>query len=314
MNIALEPDYGSLSSRAIRKIIKELQKFPENATHAAIAAGYKQRGSETLDEKTSRELLEKLEPLKKGTLRNPVVEKVLNQLITLVNELIASDEFGRPDEIRIELARDLKSGAKERKRKEVAINKARKENEAIRDILTNEFGIKRPSRRDVFRYRCWVEQKHQCLYTGEPLPQDAIINGEEYDLDHIIPRSRMFNDSFANLVLVKRSANQEKDNQTAHDYMAGKGKEALDTFLVRVKSLYDEGSRRKAGQNLKPVSARRKHFPLMKGKDIPQDFIERQLRESQYIVKEAMHLLRQVSREVTTQPTQETTCVTTGTY
>lgn len=300
MRIKLEDDYGSLSSRAIKRILKAFNEFPENAAHGVLMAGYKSSDSETQEERATRELLDQLPHLKKGELRNPVVEKVLNQLITLVNEIIASDEFGRPHEIRIELARDLKSGAKERKRKEQAINKARKENEEIRDILSKEFGIKRPSRQDIFRHRCWIEQKHQCLYSGDPIPRSKLFSDAEYDLDHIIPRARMYDDSFANRVLVKTSENRTKSDATAFDFMSGKGDSKLNEYKVRVKSLYDEGTGRKSGELQKPGIGRAKRdFLLMPANEIPQDFIDRQLRESQYIVKAAMKLLKQVCREVT---------------
>ena len=46
-------------------------------------------------------------------MRNPIVEKILNQMVNVVNEVI--DVYGKPDEIRIELARELKKSANERK-------------------------------------------------------------------------------------------------------------------------------------------------------------------------------------------------------
>ncbi len=42
---------------------------------------------------------------------------------------------------------------------------------------------------------------------------------DKYDIDHIIPQSRFFDDSFSNKVLVPRGANQDKDNYTAIDYI-----------------------------------------------------------------------------------------------
>lgn len=297
MAIKLESDYGALSSRAIRKILKEFKNFPENASHGVKAAGYEHSDSETLDERAKRELLDKLTHIPKGKLRNPVVEKVLNQLISVMNAILEHPELGRPDEIRVELARELKSSAKNRKRMEEGMRKANRENDSIRELLTNEFGIRKPTRRDITRYRSWIDQGQQCLYSGEPIPRNLLFAGEHYELDHIIPRARMFNDSRANLVLVKSQENKEKGDRTALDFMISKGPKQHEQYLSRVAGLYDDGKFRKGLS--RGIGMAKRDFLLMATKDIPQDFIDRQLRESQYIVKEALGILKGVCRNVT---------------
>lgn len=297
MAIKLEPDYGGLSARAMRRILKEFIHFPENATHGVIAAGYKPTDTETLEERDKRELKSKLEHLKKGALRNPVVEKVLNQLVSITNAILEHPDMGRPDEIRVELARELKNNAKKRKSIEEGIRKANRENDEIREVLRSDFGIKKPSRRDIIRYRCWLEQGHRCLYSGEMIPRNLLFAGEAYELDHIIPRARMYNDSRANLVIVKSSENKAKDAMTAHDYMKAKGDEIYKQYLSRVKGLYEDGKTKKG---LNPgINWSKREFLMMPAKDIPNDFIDRQLRESQYIVKASMTLLRDVCKNVT---------------
>ncbi|WP_394364234.1 type II CRISPR RNA-guided endonuclease Cas9, partial [Formosa algae] len=104
-NINLQPDYGSLSAKAIRKITPHLQDGNEYSKACALA-GYNHSNSITKEENLKRELKDKLELLSKNSLRNPVVEKILNQLVNVVNQII--DSYGKPDEIRIELARELK--------------------------------------------------------------------------------------------------------------------------------------------------------------------------------------------------------------
>lgn len=300
MNIRLESDYGALSARAIKRIIPELLKFPKDATKAIENAGYKFTDSETKEERESRELKDRIEHLKKGALRNPVVEKVLNQLVTLVNAIYAHPELPNPDEIRVELARELKSGAKERRRAELGMARAAKDNDRIRELLQTEFGIPYPGRRDILRYRFWEEQDMRCVYSGDVIPRNKLFVGEEYELDHIIPRARLFNDSNSNLVLVKSSENKDKSDMTAADYMKSKGEKAFEEYLVRVKNLYDKGAKKKAGERGSGINKGKRNFLIMKKEEIPQDFIERQLRESQYIVKEAVKLLKEVCRDVTT--------------
>lgn len=298
MVIRLEPDYGSLSSRAMRRILKEFRNFPENAAHGVMAAGYDHSDSETKEQREQRVLDNQLKHIKKGALRNPVVEKVLNQLITLTNAILEHPELGRPDEIRVELARELKSSAKQRKKMVDGIRRATEDNDEIRELLKSEFGIKKPTRRDIIRYNCWVEQGQQCVYSGDAIGRSQLFAGELFELDHIIPRARMFNDSKANLVLVKSSENKAKSDQTAHDFMKSKGDEAFRQYLSRVTGLYEAGKSRQKGVN-KGIRKGKRDFLMMAAKDIPEDFIERQLRESQYIVKEAIGVLRSICRNVT---------------
>ncbi|MFX8644991.1 hypothetical protein ABTM18_19705, partial [Acinetobacter baumannii] len=53
-----------------------------------------------------------LKNIQRGTLRNPAVEKILNQVINVVKDIYTT--YGEPNEIRIELARELKQNAEER--------------------------------------------------------------------------------------------------------------------------------------------------------------------------------------------------------
>lgn len=298
MSIRLEPDYGSLSSRAMRKIVKEFKKFPENAAYGVIAAGYKHSDSETIEFREQRELLDSLEQIKKGTLRNPVVEKVLNQLISLTNAILVHPELGHPDEIRVELARELKSNAKQRKRMLDGMRKATDENAEISELLKNEFDIKKPTRRDIIRYTCWIEQGQQCLYSGETIARSQLFAGELLELDHIIPRARMYNDSKANLVLVKSAENKAKSDQTAYDFMQTKGDIVFRQYLSRVTTLYEAGKSRQKGIS-KGIRSGKRDFLMMTAKEIPTDFIDRQLKETQYIVKAAIGVLRGICRNVT---------------
>ena len=111
VNVVFKDDYGSLSTRAIRKILPYLKEGNDYSQSCSLA-GYNHSHSITKEENEKRELKEVLDLLPKNSLRNPVVEKILNQLVNVVNALI--NEYGRPDEIRIELARELKKSAKER--------------------------------------------------------------------------------------------------------------------------------------------------------------------------------------------------------
>ena len=152
-NLNFQQDYGSLSTKAIRKILPYLiaghpfsKNDKENDIISATAmAGYNHSSSQTKEENEKRLLKDKMEILPKNSLRNPVVEKILNQMVNVVNSIIADPSLGKPDEIRIELARELKKNAKEREEMTASINRAKGDHDDIRKKIIEDFGIKNPS-------------------------------------------------------------------------------------------------------------------------------------------------------------------------
>ena len=105
-DVVFEDDYSNLSVKAMRNILPHLQAG-NDYSQACEAAGYKHsRRSLTKDELEEKVYKDKLELLPKNSLRNPVVEKILNQMINVINTIVT--EYGKPDEIRIEMARELK--------------------------------------------------------------------------------------------------------------------------------------------------------------------------------------------------------------
>lgn len=285
--IGFSQDYGSLSSKAMRKISTFIKEH--NYSDACNLAGYNHsKNSLTKEQLENRVLKAQLEILPKNSLRNPVVEKILNQMINLVNEV--SVEYGRPDEIRIELARELKNNAEERANMTSEIGKATLLHQKYAEILKREFKIPVPSRNDIIKYKLYLELAHngfKDLYTDTSIKKTLLFTNE-YDIDHIIPQSRFFDDSFSNKVLVPRGANLEKGNFTAFDYLEIKGKERLEKFLNLIKELYDKGGITKA-----------KYEKLQKkGVDIGDGFIERDLRNTQYIAKKAKEILFEITNSV----------------
>ncbi len=210
-------------------------------------------------------------------------------MINVVNASI--EAYGKPDEIRIELARELKKSAKEREDATAAISKTTAEHEAYRAILRKEFGLTNVSRNDIIRYKLYKELEftgYKTLYSGTYISQEKLFS-KEFDIEHIIPQSRLFDDSFSNKTLELRSINIEKGNDTAIDFVLKKYNEDGQTaFLVRIGEMYKAGKLSKTKYNkLK-----------MKGEDIPSDFINRDLRDTQYIAKKAKNILEELVKEV----------------
>lgn len=286
INVNLQADYGSLSAKAIKKILPHL-KDGHIYDKACLMSGYNHSSSLTKEENDTRILKVHLNLLKKNSLRNPVVEKILNQMINVINAIIEDPNMGKADEIRVELARELKNNNEQRSEMTKAINNSTKEHEDIRKLLSIEYGISRVTRNDIIRYKLWKETGGISLYTGKPIEPSKLFT-KDYDIEHIIPKSRLFDDSFSNKTLCERTLNIEKSNKTAYSFLQEKlTSEEFDQFEKRIKSMFGKISRTKQNKL------------LMADNQIPEGFIDRQLRETQYIAKKAKEILLEVSRNVT---------------
>lgn len=283
--------FGNKSAKAIRKLIPYLQ---QGLTYdkACTQAGYNHSDSLTKEENLNRELKKKLDLLAKNSLNQPIVEKILNQLINLVNTL--TERYGNPDAIRIELARELRQSREERNETYNNINKRERENEKIRKQLLehSEFRKKTVSKRDIDRYRLWDEMGRVSPYEpGKIIGLSELFSGD-YEIEHIIPRSLRFDDSFSNKTICHRrfnSGENAKNSFTAFDYMfSRRSRSDSESFVTCIEKAYQE----------KRISKTKYENLLMKSIDIPPDFINRQLNETRYISRKAKEILLQVSRNV----------------
>lgn len=286
LGISLQEDHASLSSRAIKKILPHLQSgliYDKACTYA----GYNHSSSLTKEDNENRELKPELELLRKNSLRNPVVEKILNQMINVINAIIKDSKLGRPDEIRIEMARELKANAEQRKKMTSRIASATKDHDKFRSILKKEFGLVRVTKNDLIRYKLWLETGGISIYTGKVIEASKLFT-KEYDIEHIIPKARLFDDSFSNKTICERQLNIDKSNATAFTFLQDKlSPKEFEQYQERVKGFQGRLSKAKI-QKL-----------LMANDKIPEDFIARQLQETRYISKKAKEILFDVVRNVT---------------
>jgi len=239
-NIPLQSDYGNLSAKAIRKILPGLEEG-NSYDIACSLVGYNHSASLTKEELANRELKNKLELLPKNSLRNPVVEKILNQMVNVINAIIDDEQLGKPDEIRIELARELKKSAKERAEMTDSIRKSTAQHEEFRTILQKDFGIKKVTRNDIIRYKLWRELESngfKTIYTNTYISKEELFS-KKFDIEHIIPKARIFDDSFSNKTLSARQVNIEKGNETAFDFLkVYLSRDGFEQYRARVENLY----------------------------------------------------------------------------
>jgi len=281
----VKPGYANKSHKFIRRLLPYLMEGMMYS-EACERININHSNSMTREEREQRPLSARIQLLQKNQLRQPVVEKVLNQMINIVNSL--KDQYGEIDEARVELARELKQSREERESAYRAMGQNERRNKEIAEKIS-EFGI-RPSRSRIQKYKMWEESMHQCFYCGKTIDLSEFLNGADVEIEHIIPRSILFDDSFSNKVCACRRCNQEKGNQTAMEYMETKSAAEQEAYKQRVDEAF----------TAKRISKTKRDHLLWRKADIPADFIERQLRQSQYIAVKAVEVLQDGIRHVWT--------------
>lgn len=300
--------FGNKSNKAMRKMLPYLM-LGYNQADAESFAGYNRRL--TKEEKSKNVSDEPLQLLIKNSLRQPVVEKILNQMINVVNAII--EKYGKPEEIRIELARELKQSKDEREDADKQNGFNKKLNELVVTKLT-ELGLP-TTKRYIQKYKFifpakdknWKEAQvaNQCIYCGETFNLTEALNGDNFDVDHIVPKALLFDDSQTNKVLVHRSCNSTKTNNTAYDYISKKGSEALNNYVTRVdewfkRGIISYGKMQRLKVSFEEYQERKKVGRETEAdKRIWENFIDRQLRETAYIARKAKEILGKVCYNVT---------------
>ncbi|MBO4739942.1 MAG: hypothetical protein J5606_10350, partial [Bacteroidales bacterium] len=239
-------------------------------------------------------------------LRNPIVEQIVNETMQVIKAVWKQFKLNPEElEIRVELARDLKNSAKERDKIYKGQDKNRKINESIKKRLielnqeANDRNIelykiwsrqeypyddkrqptsrpkykneKSPTKDEIEKMRLWEEQHYISPYTLKPIPLSKLFSPERlYDIDHIIPKSRYFDDSSANKVVCETNINEEKDNRTAWEYISQQNSNigicSIDDYLWHINNNF-------YGQKKKNLLAEK----------IPSNPVARQLKDTQYI-------------------------------
>ena len=228
-----------------------------------------------------------------GKIANPTVHAALNQLRKLVNELIKL--YGKPEQIVIELARDLKNSrkAKDAINKKIAEN--RKLNEKVDKIL-QEYSenshtqiVKNKLNRD--KIKLWLELgdneiDRKCIYTGEQIGIVKLFS-DDVQIEHIIPYSKTLDDSINNKTLSMKKANYYKGNKTPYEaFKDSKDGYNYDEILARAKLLNNNSKFKRFTKEAMDIY----------NKD-GKDFIARQLSDTQYLSKLALSYLQSLYAE-----------------
>lgn len=151
-----------------------------------------------------------------------------------------------------------------------------------------------PSVKQIEKYKLWLEQGYISPYTGIVIPLSRLFT-TDYQIEHIIPQSRYFDNSFNNKVICESVINEEKSNATAYEFIKNRGGEIFDLGQGRQVTLFNLNTfEDHCSQYFKK---NRSKLRKLLTDDIPEDFILRQLNDSRYISKIIKGLLSNIVRE-----------------
>ena len=284
-----------------------------------------------------------MEKLPNNSLRNPVVEQVIREALFLVKDVWT--QYGQPDEIHIEMGRELKKNAEERKRATEAVTKNFEEKQRIKKLLyellndgfdqyiqeddvakieRTNFEIKPnpenpmdidkfkiwkstaglrdtdfdkiikeeniPKQQEIKKYVLWLSQKCVSPYTGKIIPLSKLFDSLQYEIEHVLPKAKIKNDSYDNLVIAEWGVNKAKSNDLAA------------IFIKNLNGACDYGSKKYKIFDYEDYVTHCKN--TFKGKklqnllatEIPEDFISRQINDTRYITKKISELLYPVAK------------------
>lgn len=283
LEVDLPAGYGNLSRVALKKLLPHMERgllyMADDEQNSALhAAGYLRR------DQLQRRIFDKLpDPTRTrdcpiGDIPNPVVKRTLTEVRRVVNAIIR--EYGKPDAVHVEMARDVQQG----KEKRTAYNKMIRDKEEQRSAAADklrENGV-RVTRDSILRYLLWEQQGHHCIYSGEPISVQKLF-GEAggVEVDHILPRSRTLDDSQANKIVCLRTSNADKGDQTPYEWLANSELERYEKICQRAGKLMRAGKM--------PYSKYRRFIQ----KELELDkFIARQLTDTGYISRATAEYLK----------------------
>ncbi|MCY4575205.1 MAG: type II CRISPR RNA-guided endonuclease Cas9 [Chloroflexi bacterium] len=267
--IEFEEGYGDLSLKALRKLLPYME-WGKIYSDARKDSGYTYASPSVSGD------AELLGP-PPSDLRNPVVEKALHEVRKVVNAIIR--EYGKPDIIRVEMARDLKMSRKDK----ANLQKQQRQNQDMNreaERALADIGIQASSRDDLIKFRLWRESDERCPYTGKVINIHELFS-PAVDVEHIIPFSRSLDDSFRNKTLCMAEENRlHKRNRTPWE--AYGATESWQEMVAR-------------------VPARKRKWFQQKDDEVKkllENFESRQLNDTRYISRDAKEYLKTLGRDV----------------
>lgn len=291
---------------------------------------------------TVAELEQYIKDFKQHSLRNPIVEQIITETLRVVRDIWKQYGQGKKDffnEIHIELGREMKNTAEDRKWISEQVSKNEETNMRIKALLVElkensdgtlpvenvrpyspmqqeamriyEEGVlssetnlpedivkisntSQPSKTELQRYKLWLEQKYRSPYTGQIIPLSRLFS-EDYQIEHIIPKSRYFDDSFNNKVICESAVNQLKDKQLGFEFIKNCHGTKVECGMGKVVEIFSEQDYLSFVKEFYAKNKVKRQNLLLE--DIPVKMIARQMNDTRYISKFISSLLSNIVRD-----------------
>lgn len=260
---------GHLSLKALRKIIPFLEEGMRY-DEACQQAGYDFRAHEEAKSKFLPTTAPELDDI-----TNPVVRRAVSQIIKVVNAIIR-EQGESPTYINVELAREMSKTFDERNKIKKSNEDNQSRNDKIKKEIVENFKISNPKGLDIVKVKLFHEQDKTSPYFQKTIEYARLLEPGYVDVDHIIPYSRSFDDTYNNKILVLSNENRNKGNRLPMEWLSGKEKDDFEIYVTTSNTI---GFRKK--QNLLKESLA----------DLDGEFKERNLTDTQYISKVVFNFL-----------------------
>ena len=257
-----------LSVTAIKKIIPYLEAGMPYSD--ALSKAYGNQTNASTSSKKHKLSLNDIEEI-----TNPVVRRAVSQSIKVINAIVR--QYGAPERVRIELAREMGKNFKDRRMIETRQTDNAAKNERIKAQIS-EYKSDHITGQDIVKFKLFKEQDGICLYSGKSLNIARLFEPGYVDIDHIIPYSISFDNSYNNKVLVLSSENRQKGNRIPYAYF-GQNSDRWEKYETLVNNTVRSYRKRK---NL-----------LLKSLSEAQidGFKQRNLQDTQYLSKVVFRLI-----------------------
>lgn len=301
-----------------------------------VIYGRHSEANETEKWNTPEDLARYVRNFKQHSLRNPIVEQCILETLRTVHDIWK--DCGHIDEIHIELARNMKSTAEQRKKaternlanentnirikqllielkndssikdvrpyspmqqeilriyEEGALQELKKDDKDYAEIMRIS-RLANPTQSEMTRYKLWLEQKYRSPYTGNVISLSKLFT-PAYQIEHVIPQSRYFDDSLSNKVICEAEVNSRKANMLGLEFIKQCGGEIIHCATLGDVKVFNENEYEKfikehyAGNKAKAKK--------LMAEDLPEEFLQRQMNDTRYISKVINGLLSNVVRE-----------------
>jgi len=287
-NKTLYSNWHSFSLKIMREMRGDLYKNPKNQMNLLIEKGIKK----SIEADFSKYKYIPLNFLD-DEIYNPVVKRSVNQSIKIINSIIK--KHGDLEAIIIEMPRDANEKEEREKLQKIQRDNEREKREAL-DRARNEYSITEKqlySQKTLTnKIRLWYQQDGRCIYTGEPISiQDLINYPNSFEIDHIIPKSISLDDSLNNKVLCYHSVNQIKGQRTPFNaFSMNPNNVDYDKIKDRASKLLGEKKINKTKYELLTFEED------ISKQDIRERFINRNLNDTRYASKVVLNGLEEYMR------------------